>query len=80
MVSIDKALDPAPDALVLYARDHPEANGKAPNRGDIGYAISIPLDDGRVLYLYLGQQGFTAFREILAAMDKDTQEGQSPEE
>jgi hypothetical protein len=54
--------------LELLTEDHPKANGRAAQRGDVEYAIRFPLEDGRELIVRMGRHGFDAVTQLLMDM------------
>ncbi len=46
-------------------KDHPEANGRQPKPGEIGYRFFFPLEDGNVLVVHTGEVGKNALAEVL---------------
>lgn len=55
---------------VLYLRDksHPQANGRAAQTGEKAYTLQVPLEDGRLLNVTLGQEGFDNVTSTLMDM------------
>lgn len=56
------------EELVLLTEDAPEANGRKPVPGDIGYQLRFPLEDGRELVVKFGKQGFEDITQVLTSM------------
>lgn len=54
--------------LHLRTTDHPEANGRKPQPGEVEYPLRFPLDDGRELVLRIGQKGFETMTDLLVDM------------
>jgi len=59
------------DVLRVLTKDHPEANGRIPQRGDVEYGFTFPLEDGCTLEVRMGQETLDKFREFLGSMDLD---------
>lgn len=51
--------------LILRTEDHPEANGRQPQRGEQIYEARFPLEDGRELVLQMGKKGFEQTTDLL---------------
>lgn len=47
-----------PAELTFITDDHPEACGRAPQRGEAVYQIYFTLEYGRILCIECGQSGF----------------------
>lgn len=63
-------LTPTP-GLIFTTQCHPEANGRQPEIGDTQWLPTFTLEDGRVLQIRMGRQGYEAFRKIFLQMDAD---------
>jgi hypothetical protein len=57
--------------LTLWTRDHPSAGGRQPLPGEQSYQFTLPLEDGRTLYLLVGQQGYESLRDMLTESAAD---------
>ena len=42
--------------MILRSDDHPEANGRSVQPGDVAWTLRIPLEDGDTLFLKLGKK------------------------
>lgn len=62
----------------LYVKDHPEANGRIPKRGEHGYTLKFPLASGDDLEILCGYETLEYFREFLGSMDIDTANEEEP--
>lgn len=54
--------------LVFKTKDHPAAGGRKPFVGEKAYTQSFTLDDGRVLQIEMGQEGFDTTSQLLLDM------------
>lgn len=65
---MDENTTPETTRVVFRTKDHPQANGRIPDLGEIVYGLLFPLEDGRLLEVQIGQQGWdhveTLRREI----------------
>lgn len=43
--------------IKLRSSDHPEANGRTPENGDIVWKLKLPLEKDRILILEVGKKG-----------------------
>ncbi len=57
--------------IQLRTIDHPEANGRRPQRGERGYMLTFPLEDGNSLQVLAGATTFEKFQEFLGSMVLD---------
>ena len=58
--------------LKYRAIDHPEASSRHPEPGDLGWTLSVPLENGQdYLELQIGEKGREAIRKMLDQEDKD---------
>lgn len=51
--------------LDARCKDDPEANGRAPQKGDRRYTLKFPLENGCELRVHMGREGMDAFRTFL---------------
>lgn len=64
------------EAMVTFTtRDHPEAGGRAPAIGAVGWTFYFPLDDGRTLYLKMGRDGRAALERVLLSCMLEVERG-----
>lgn len=66
---------PAGETYRFRTKDHPEAEGRQPNCGDVDYPLTFPLEWGRTLVVRLGQSGFDSLCELIDRMRADLKEG-----
>jgi len=57
-----------------YTVDHPEANGRTPQKGEHAYSFQFPLADGNDLVIHCGQESMERFAEFLGSMIIDDAE------
>lgn len=57
--------------LILYVKDHPEANGRKPLPGEHGYILRFPLASGTSLEVRCGTETLNKFREFLGSLAID---------
>lgn len=50
---------------IFTAKDHPEANGRKPRSGDVGYTIEFPMEDGSITKIRFGREGFMALSDMV---------------
>jgi hypothetical protein len=60
------------EEVVFRTEDHPEANGRKPQRGESAYTLRFPLDDGRELVVHFGQRGFDTLGQMVIDTLADT--------
>lgn len=58
--------------IAYLCKDDPEANGRTPQFGDMRYVLMFPLEDGRTLRVYMGQDGLNHVREMANQAHSDT--------
>ena len=51
--------------VIFKTEDHPEANGRKPQSGDVQHDLRLPLEDGRELVILMGEKGFQQLTDIL---------------
>jgi hypothetical protein len=51
--------------LVFKTRDHPEANGKEAQKGDVQYDLYFPLEDGTKLHVLMGREGMKHVQTVV---------------
>lgn len=51
--------------LEYKCKDDPEANGRAPQKGERRYTLKFPLDNGIELQVHMGNEGMETFRTFL---------------
>ena len=57
--------------VILRTLCHPDANGRAPQRGDIAWEFKIPLEDGTILHLHMGRESRDALRSFVLREEMD---------
>jgi hypothetical protein len=62
------------EELHLFCEDAPNRPGNEPENGDISWALSFPLSDGRRLVLHTGPETYAHFIAMLAAAATDDAE------
>lgn len=55
---VTRTQNPTTETLTVTASDAPTAFGRKPSKGDIEWALRVPLDDGRLLIVKVGDNGF----------------------
>ncbi len=65
---------PAPEPLEFRTKGDPEANGRAPQKGDQRFSLKFPLEDGRELIVHEGREGMNHFAKMIGQMMVDDQE------
>jgi hypothetical protein len=58
--------------ITYVCKDDPEANGRTPQFGDVRYVLMFPLEDGRTLSVYMGQDGLNHIKEIVNQAHSET--------
>jgi hypothetical protein len=49
--------------------DHPAALGTRPSHGDVSFTLNFPTDDGGIVFISMGEDGFRKhFRMVQDAM------------
>jgi hypothetical protein len=48
-------------------KDHPQANGKKAQYGDVEYRLTFPLEDGTDLFVVCGKEGMRNLRNVVLA-------------
>ena len=61
---------PVPD-LVFLTKHYPEANGREPQPGEVAYHLWFPLENGRILGLYIGQKDFDDLKKVVEHFSKE---------
>ena len=59
---------------VFRCKDHPEANGRKPQFGDIAYFVDFPLEDGDTLRVLCGEESFSRFSDMIGRLLIDNTE------
>lgn len=54
--------------LVVRTPDHPEAFGRTAESGESSYTLIMPLEDGRVLEIHYGQDGYERLTQMFLDM------------
>lgn len=62
--------------MELRSKDHPEANGRQPQFGDVAWTLKIPLEDGTTLLLKLGKKSRDMIFGMMIADCHDSGEGE----
>ncbi len=59
----------------LYVKDHPEANGRTAVKGEHGYTLTFPLQDGTDLLVLCGEETLSRFSDMIGRMliDNDSE-------
>jgi hypothetical protein len=60
-----------PEKLILKTADHPEANGREAQNGDVQWCFWMTLEDGRRLELLMGREGRENLRNCILQEDAD---------
>lgn len=50
---------------VFKTKDHPEANGRKPEKGDVQYDLRFPLEDGTKLHVLMGREGIKRVQTVV---------------
>lgn len=53
--------------LVFQTGDHPAANGREPQVGEVGWTFAFKLEDGRVLHVLAGEEGRRTLASLIFA-------------
>lgn len=51
--------------VTLKTKDHPLANGRKAEIGDVEWTLKFPMEDGTTLHLKVGKDTYTYFRHFL---------------
>jgi hypothetical protein len=65
---------PIPD-LVFLTYDHPEANNRTAEEGELEFSLYFPLENGRMLCIRMGKLGFA---HLVDVVDRMCNEEKSP--
>jgi len=57
--------------MVLRTNDSPDANGRVPQPDDVRWSITLPLENGESLTVFMGKQGRDILFGMLVAEDTD---------
>lgn len=57
--------------ITYLTKDHPEANGRKPEKGETQYTLFFPLEDGGTLYVKMGQVSYNYFASFIGQMFVD---------
>lgn len=57
------------------SKDHPEANGRRPVRGEQAWTLRFPLEDGTELRVHLGAKGRQSLQAMLSTEEADERAG-----
>lgn len=52
--------------------DHPNANGRTPEKGELEYGLKFTLEDGSVLNVKMGEEGWNSLTDMMMDMLADT--------
>jgi hypothetical protein len=52
----------------FYVKDHPEVNGRTAVKGEHGYTLRFPLQDGTELQVLCGEETLTRFSDMIGRM------------
>ncbi len=52
----------------FIVKDHPEANGRTAVKGEHGYTLRFPLQDGTELQVLCGEETLTRFSDMIGRM------------
>ncbi len=65
-----------------YTTDHPTAPGRKPVKGDTGYALRFPTDDGNEIVVNCGRVCLESFAEMLGSLliDEECERDGKPSE
>lgn len=63
-------MDKTPD-LTFLSEDHPEANGRTPQFGEVEYGFRWTLEDGRILCMRMGEAAYKGFAQFIREMAVD---------
>lgn len=59
----------------FFTRDHPQANGRQPEPGEVGIRLYFPLEDGGRLDVMIGEEGLRNLINVLAQYQADEEAG-----
>jgi hypothetical protein len=54
--------------MILRTKCHPEANGRKPRPPDQAYVVRLPLENGEILTIEMGQHGFDTLSSLIMDM------------
>jgi hypothetical protein len=57
--------------LTYRCKDHPAANGRQPQHGDVQWDFHFTLEDGTILHLLMGKETHDNFRGFLLREELD---------
>lgn len=60
--------------MILRTKCHPEANGRTPQLTDTAYTVRLPLENGEILTVEMGQKGFDTLSSLIMDMLTDAPE------
>ena len=60
--------------VTVRTKDHPEANGRKPQPGEVQYTFTFPLEGGESLLVRMGKESLNKFQEFLGSMAIDDAE------
>ena len=60
--------------LELRTEDHPAANGRTPELGEVQWEFKFPLEDGTILRLQMGEKGKQDLRQVILDQMIDEQQ------
>jgi hypothetical protein len=62
--------------MTVRTIDHPEANGRKPQPGELSWSLRFPLEDGSFLIVQVGKAAHDAFKGMFQQEEiDDTAEG-----
>ena len=59
------------ETLLFRTKDHPEANGRIAQQGEVCFLLDFPLEDGNRLIIATGLQVIADLRKMLSECDTD---------
>jgi hypothetical protein len=62
--------------MEFLTNDHPEANGRQPQFGDVAWTIRLPLETGEDLIVHMGKKGRDTLFGMLIADCQDNGEAE----
>lgn len=62
-----------PRLTPIVCKDHPEANGRIPQKGEHGYTLKFPMADGSDLELLCGEETLMRFSDMIGRLLIDIQ-------
>lgn len=66
------------EIVAFRTTGHPEANGRAPLKGEQAWTLIFPLEDGRKLHVEVGKEDFQHFVKMLTQYVVDTEHEEQP--